>query len=227
MLTVIGNSEIAKYLDQLGMLSGILVRCGQPILASAIREENCGRDDGLVQYLLDLNLDRQAGTFECKPFEMEERLSIVTSSPFEKTIFGWNISLAKILVERGAPITDPELCEVVEQYRGGENYDFLSLLLTKFSQHSCAVPNALANAMQFDNTVYLVRRFLDTGLDPRGKVIADGSHYVYLYQLHGPNAHFSSCTVLERAAMWMHGLSFKTLLRATTWTAIETDDPLP
>lgn len=133
MLIGIGNLKTAKYLEQLGMLSDILLRCGQPILVSAIRKETNGRGDGLVQYLLDLDVDRQRGTVGLQPFELGAKShrdsSMVTKSPLAETIFWRNVPLAKTLVERGAPVTDHELTIAVEVYRCHGDYDFLSLLL--------------------------------------------------------------------------------------------------
>lgn len=59
---------------------------------------------------------------------------------------------------------------------------------------------------------------MDIGLDPRGKVVVDDSHNI---RLHGAieRGHFDS--VLECAASSHDGLKLETLLRATTWTAIE------
>lgn len=226
ILIEIGSLETAKFLDLLGMLFDILFRCGQPILVSAIREESCGRGDGLVQYLLNLDVDRQRGTVGCQPFETKAKsytqLDMVTRSSLAEAIFWRNATLAKILVERGAPVTDLELCEAVERYRCYRNYDFLFLLLPVLSQYPCAVPNAFEKAMQYKHIVFLVQHFLDIGLDPRGKVVANGSsQYIHLYQLYGTIKYELLDSVLEGAAVWMDGLSLKTLLRATTWTAIE------
>lgn len=226
LLIEIGSLKAAIYLDQLDILSDILLRCGQPILVSAIAKESCGRGDGLLQYLLDLGVDRQRGTVGCLPFELEEDfywpyLSVVTS-PLAKAITCRNVTLAEILVERGAPVTDLELCEAVDWYLYMGNYKFLSLLLPKLARHPCEVPNSFVKALKSDNTVFLVQRFLDIGLDPQGKVVSNGSlHNIYLYQLHGTIKCRLIASALEVAAEWMRCPNFKTLLRATTWTAVE------
>ncbi|KAB8225869.1 ankyrin [Aspergillus novoparasiticus] len=235
MLIEIGDLKTAKYLERVGMLQNILLRYGQPILVSAIRKETERRfnsrgewkdvwqDGGLVRYLLDLDVDRQCGMVGRFPFELGTSspygLSIVTTSPLAKAIQCVNMSIAKVLIERGAPVTDVELTQAVEEYRAGVSYNFLSLLLSRLSQRPCAVPNAFAEAVRCDRTVFLVRRFLDIGLDPRGKVVAKGgSKDIYLYQLHGTiNSPFLD-SALESIA---GGQTLETLLQAATWTPIE------
>lgn len=163
MLTQIGSLEVAKYLDQLGMLSGIVLRYGQPILVSAIQEESLGKGDGLVEYLLDLDVGR---TVWCQPCELRAKgysrfdsftISPFTISPLAKAISCQNVTLTRILVERGAPVTDHELCKAVKRCYGCENYDFLSLLMPELSRHPYAVPNAFAMAMRNKYTVFLVQ----------------------------------------------------------------------
>ncbi|KAE8323243.1 ankyrin [Aspergillus sergii] len=235
MLIEIGDLKTAKYLETVGILQNILLRYGQPILVSAIRKETEWRvssrgdwkdvwqDGGLVRYLLDLDVDRQRGMVGRFPFELgtssPNGLSIVTTSPLAKAIQCVNMSIAKLLIERGAPVTDVELTQAVEGYRDGVSYDFLSLLLSRLSQRPCAVPNAFAEAVRCDRTVFLVRRFLDTGLDPRGKVVAKGgSKDIYLYQLHGTIHSPFLDSALESIA---DGQTLETLLQAATWTPIE------
>ncbi|KAB8278270.1 ankyrin repeat-containing domain protein [Aspergillus minisclerotigenes] len=235
MLIEIGDLKTAKYLQTVGMLQNILLRFGTPILVSAIRKETEWRvnsrgewkdvweDGGLVRYLLDLDVDRQYGMVRRFPFELgtssTNGLSIVTTSPLAKAIQCVNMPIAKVLIERGAPVTDVELTQAVEEYRDGVSYDFLSLLLSRLSQRPCAVPNAFAEAVRCDRTVFLVRRFLDTGLDPRGKVVAKGgSKDIYLYRLHGTIKSPFLESVLELIA---DGQTLETLLQAATWTPIE------
>jgi ankyrin repeat protein len=201
ILIKIGNLKTAKYLEQLGMLPDILLLCGKHILVSAIHEESDRRGDGLVQYLLDHDVDRQVQPLELSA-EFHTRLLDFSQSPLEEAINCQNVPLAKALVERGAPVTDFELTVAVQVYRCHRNYDFLSLLLCTLSQNPCAVPGAFVEAMQSDLTVCLIQRFLDAGLDPQGK------------SAYKPQ-------VLEQAVTYLNGSTLKTLLQVTTWTAME------
>lgn len=237
-LIEIGNLKTARYLENLGLLPEILYRYGQPILVSAIRKKSWGRDDGLFQYLLDCNVDQQPRNVGLQPFDMTAKssqkrsqwphdLSWVCRSPLEASIFfsdpPESFSVAKLLVERGAPITDLELTRAVESYRcNDEHYELLQLFLDKLSQQPCAVPNAFEKALQYDHIVFLVHRFLEIGLDPGGKVVANGfTDSIFQYQLHGTIDYEVLDSVLERAVIWRNGASLKTLLHTRTWTAVE------
>ncbi|GLB07215.1 hypothetical protein AtubIFM57258_002543 [Aspergillus tubingensis] len=243
-LIQIGNLETAMYLEQIGLLPEILHRYGQPILVSAIRMSQRS-DYGLVRYLLDRNVDKQPKNVGLLPFFMMalppkkqpwsssrrpwRRLdfSTVCRSPIAAAIhsldFPESLSFAKLLIERGASIGDLELTAAVEDYRcGSKRFEILQLLLDNMSQQPCAVPNAFEKALQYDHLVFLVRRFLETGLDPGGKVVANGAlDSIFLYQLHGVIDYEVLDSILERAVIWRNGVSLKTLLHCRTWTTVE------
>lgn len=229
-LVSIRNLKTAEYLEHVGLLSEILHRCGQPILVSAIRQDYYGRDDGLVQFLLARNVDRQPKNIGVQPFEMMKRknnlrnelqISSLCSSPLQAAFK--NPPLAKLLVERGAPITDLELAAAVDDYRCiGRNFEILQLFLDKLSQHPCAVPNAFGKALEYNHVNFLIHRFLEVGLDPGGKVVANGaSTDIFLYQLHGTIENELLDSVLEQAVIGCEGALLGTLLNARTWTAVE------
>ncbi|PYH31437.1 ankyrin [Aspergillus neoniger CBS 115656] len=241
-LIQIGNLETAMYLEQLGLLPQILHCYGQPILVSAIRMSRRS-DDGLVQYLLDRNVDKQPKNVGLKPFFMMSKCSLqpvgrerywrfldyatVCLSPLAAAIsylrFPESFSLAKLLIVRGASIGDLELTAAVEDYRcGSQHFGILQLLLDNLSQQPCAVPNAFEKALQYDHIVFLVRRFLEIGLDPGGKVVASGFlDNIFLYQLHGVIDCEVLDSILERAVIWRNGVSLRTVLHSRTWTAVE------
>jgi ankyrin repeat protein len=243
-LIQIGNLKTAMYLEQLGLLPEILHRYGQPILVSAIKKSR-RNDDGLVQYLLDRNVDKQPKNVGLEPFAMTAKSSkqrprsskksswrrldffTVCTSVLEAVIcfldFPKSLSFAKLLIERGATIGDLELTRAVEEYRCcPEHFEILQLLLDNLSQQPCAVPNAFAKALQYDHIVFLVRRFLDIGLDPGGKVVANGSSdSIFLYQLHRTIEYEVLDSILERAVIWRDGTSLRSLLHSRTWTAVE------
>ncbi|GLB19608.1 hypothetical protein AtubIFM61612_009520 [Aspergillus tubingensis] len=241
-LIQIGNLETAMYLEQLGLLPQILHCYGQPILVSAIRMSQRS-DDGLVRYLLDRNVDKQPKNVGLKPFFMMSKCSLqpvgperywrfldyatVCLSPLAAAIFYLrfpeSFSLAKLLIVRGASIGDLELTAAVEDYRcGSQHFGILQLLLDNLSQQPCAVPNAFEKALQYDHIVFLVRRFLEIGLDPGGKVVASGFlDNIFLYQLHGVLDCEVLDSILERAVIWRNGVSLRTLLHSRTWTAVE------
>ncbi|RAH53365.1 ankyrin [Aspergillus piperis CBS 112811] len=216
-LIQIGNLETAMYLEQLGLLPEILHRYGQPILVSAIKMSQRS-DDGLVRYLLDRNVDKQPKSVD---------LSTVCRSPLAAALdfldFPESLSFAKLLIERGASIGDLELTAAVEDYRcGSKRFEILQLLLDNMSQQRCAVPNAFERALEHYHLVFLVRRFLEIGLDPGGKVVANGAlDIIFLYQLHGVIDSEVLESILERAVLWQNGVSLGALLHSRTWTALE------
>ncbi|PWY63640.1 ankyrin [Aspergillus eucalypticola CBS 122712] len=219
-LIQIGNLETAMYLEQLGLLPQILHRYGQPILVSAIRMSRRS-DNGLVRYLLDRN---RVGF---GPYWRLLDYAPVCLSPLAAAIFYLrfpeSFSLAKLLILRGASIGDLELTAAVEDYRcGSQHFGILQLLLDNLSQQPCAVPNAFQKALQYDHLVFLVRRFLEIGLDPGGKVVASGFlDNIFLYQLDGVIDCEVLDSILERAVIWRNGASLRTLLHSRTWTAVE------
>ncbi|RAK85511.1 ankyrin [Aspergillus costaricaensis CBS 115574] len=221
-LIQIENLETAMYLGQLGLLPQILHCYGQPILVSAIRMSRRS-DDGLVQYLLDRNVDKQPKNRYWRFLDY----ATVCLSPLAAAIFYLrfpeSFSLAKLLIVRGASIGDLELTAAVEDYRcGSQHFGILQLLLDNLSQQPCAVPNAFEKALQYDHIVFLVRRFLEIGLDPGGKVVASGFlDNIFLYQLHGVLDCAVLDSILERAVIWRNGVSLRTLLHSRTWTAVE------
>lgn len=243
-LIQIGNLETAMYLEQLGLLPDILHRYGQPILVSAIRMSRRS-DDGLVRYLLDRNVDKQPKNVGLEPFFMTANsskkqprsssrwswrrldLSTVCTSPLAASLYSLgfpeSLSFAKLLIERGASIGDLELTAAVGDYLcRSKHFEILQLLLDNMSQQPCAVPNAFGKALQFDHLVFLVRRFLEIGLDPGGKVVANGLlDSIFLYQLHGVIEYEVLDSILERAVIWRNGASLRTLLHSRTWTAVE------
>ncbi|KAJ5168859.1 ankyrin [Penicillium canariense] len=242
-LIQIGNLKTAIYLEQLGLLPEIFHRYGQPILVSAIINKSWRKDDGLVQYLLDRNVDKQPKNVGLKPFAMTAKSSKerprfskrwpgwhlhlfrVCTSPLEAAIgfldFPERLSFAKILIERGASIGDLELTRAVDQDQfHPKNSGILQLLLDNLSRQPCAVPNAFGRALQYDPMV--VRRFLEIDLDPGGKVVADSrSDGIFLYQLHGTIDYTMLGSILEIAVTCRDGGLFRTLLHARTWTAVE------
>lgn len=226
MLIRIGNLETAKCLEQLGMLRDILLNSGQLILVSAIKSENrC-----LVEYLMDLCIDQQHGHIGRQLFNSIYRyvttyreVRQVATSPLAAAIFRGNYLLAEALIERGAPITDVELWEAVERYGRHDDYDFIYLLLHKFSHCPCAVPNAFYNAMHYDHTTFLVQLFLDHGLDPRGAVVEDRCSFMIYLCHRGAVSQYEirkKCleSVLEQVIKPGDISMLQTLLKATTWS---------
>ncbi|KAH8690778.1 ankyrin repeat-containing domain protein [Talaromyces proteolyticus] len=213
----IGNVQTARYLENCGRLDDILLAYGQPILVSAIKSKT----DALVEFLLERGVDRQSGNIGRRPFQSVTRhdsdTSDVTCSPLAAATFWGNFPLAKILVERGASISDLELCEAVKH----TNFDFIDLFLRQLVHRPCAAPNAYAKAIQYPHTAFIVDRFLDAGIDPRGKVVSNGfSSLLYLHQLHGTIDTELLESVLEQAVIWQSGRFLQTFLKVTTWTSI-------
>ncbi|GAT21829.1 hypothetical protein RIB2604_01100730 [Aspergillus luchuensis] len=244
-LIQIGNLETTVYLEQLGLLPEILHRYGQPILVSAIKMSR-GGDDGLVRYLLDRNIDKQPKNVGLEPFSDMKKysrrqtrsrfswwhperfgISDVCTSPLAAAIdsldFPKSLSLAKLLIERGARIGDLELTAAVEHYQcDSKQFEILQLLLDNLSQQPCAVPNAFMKALQDHCTIFLMRRFLEIGLDPGGKVDAYGSlGSIFLYQLHGFIDYKVLDSILEVAVTSQDGASLKTFLYSRTWTPVD------
>ncbi|OGE51855.1 hypothetical protein PENARI_c012G01603 [Penicillium arizonense] len=227
--------ETIKWLE--GLFNCYWTILCQPDGMSAI-EKSRRNDDGLVQYLLDRNVDKQPKNVGLEPFAMTakfskqrlqsskkwswERLdfSTVCTSPLEAVIcfldFPKSLSFAKLLIERGAIIGDLELTRAVKEYRCcPEHFEILQLFLDNLSRQPCAVPNAFEKALQYDHIVFLVRRFLDIGLDPGCKVVANGSSdSIFLYQLHGTIEYEVLDSILERAVIWRDG---RALTRALSY----------
>ncbi|EYE99307.1 uncharacterized protein EURHEDRAFT_399577 [Aspergillus ruber CBS 135680] len=171
------------------------------ILVSATREQSQGRGDGFVQYLLDLDVNHQRGTVGCPPINMIMLIEptegvydyILYTSPLKEAINLQSITLTGMFVEHGTPVTDYE-----------------------------HFPNSFASAINFNTANLLFQRFLNTGLDPRAKVLlSKDTEDSYFYHQHGIIEGYAYESVLEPAAGFGDGLSLATLLRAATWTVTE------
>ncbi|KAI9376178.1 ankyrin [Aspergillus egyptiacus] len=248
----IGNLKTAVYLEQLGWLPEILRRSGQPILVSAIRRkgprkknlhlrgirERKGEDDGLIEFLLERNIDQQLrnegfrlGYCRAKPDRQqlpESSTKWLCISPLEAAIafldLTQSISLAKLLVERGAPISDHELASAVERWKisGDRQYfELIQLCLQKLSHQPCAAPNAFYTALECKNAAFLVHRFLEIGLDPRGKRRVSGFQNPMFYRVPDEDSGETSASVLEKAFCQRNDALFWDILHAGAWTPVE------
>ncbi|KAL2822787.1 ankyrin [Aspergillus cavernicola] len=227
-LIKIGNLKTAKYLAQYEILADLLFRCGQPVLVSAIREEAYGTGDGLVQCLLELEVDKQHRTIGIQPFKFKGRperdIASVMVTPLRAAICCGNLLLAKHLIERGAPITDLELTAAVSIYAHKRNYNSLLLLLAELSDHPCQAPNAFAEALEADDSIFLIHHLLEAGLNPHGEVVKSKAFpLAYLYKLRGTTTSrvTRKNSVLVKAATSCDASILRIFLEATTWTDTE------
>ncbi|PKY07206.1 ankyrin [Aspergillus campestris IBT 28561] len=206
----IGDVETAMHLKQRGMLSGILLSNGQQILVNAIRSD----DSGLVQFLLDCGADQASDNIERRKnrfleYDSPSTLGILTT-PLEQATLKGELQLAETLVERGVSITDFELCEATRRCGHYGDFEFLNLFLHGLDGRACAAPNSYASALSASNSSFIVARLLNTGLDPRGKVIISTDNIIQRKRL-------SSMSVLDIGAMLGEKELFRSLLNFGNW----------
>lgn len=153
----IGNVETAEYLDEIGLLQGILDISGAQILKAALSAE----DDNLAQRLLYRIVD-----FDILGAEVTDcHACILRKTPLQAAISTKRLPVAYAIIERGTTVVDCDLAAAV-RYSGFYNdTDLLRRLLRGFRGMA---PTATAEAILSDRPD-LLQLLLATGLDPTGK----------------------------------------------------------
>ncbi|GIJ92153.1 hypothetical protein Asppvi_011129 [Aspergillus pseudoviridinutans] len=152
----IGNMETAIYLQQSGILQGILQICGRTILTAAI----LAKDNELVQYLLDddININILATAADIDHSEPEQ-------TPLGAAIQTGNSFVAEAILQRDARVTDSDLSHAVAASISDDNgTQLLERLLTGFvGKAPTAVGNTILNGRRD-----LLQLILKAGVDPTG-----------------------------------------------------------
>ncbi|GIK05793.1 hypothetical protein Aspvir_009906 [Aspergillus viridinutans] len=152
----IGNMETAIYLQQSGILQGILQICGRSILTAAI----LAKDHELVQYLLDINININflATTTDVECSNSEQ-------TPLGAAIQTRNFFVAEAILQRDARVTDSDLSHAVAATISDDNRtQFLARLLTGFLGKT---PTAVGNTILLGRCD-LLQLILEAGVDPTG-----------------------------------------------------------
>ncbi|KAJ5712867.1 uncharacterized protein N7483_010048 [Penicillium malachiteum] len=151
----IPNEPTASFLEMIEFLPTILLNNGQQILTCAILQDN---QDGLVDFLLDRSVDQQrVRPALLRHFDnLSESLNLPECrSPLEAALTQRNMTLARKLIHRGAPVTEMELNAIVWQ----------AVLTDDDSQ----APTAMGMAVLWGKN-NLVNALLQSGVSPKGLV---------------------------------------------------------
>ncbi|KAJ6037306.1 ankyrin [Penicillium herquei] len=164
----IPNKPTALFLEIMEFLPTILLNNGQQILTCAILQDN---HDGLVDFLLDRSVDKQRvrpallGRFD----NLSESLNLPECrSPLEAAFTQRNMTLARKLIQRGAPITEMELNAVVWQAVLTDN-DSQVLEFLAMCSNPLQAPTAVGMAIIWGR-FNLVNALLQSGVNPKGPV---------------------------------------------------------
>ncbi|KAK4867631.1 hypothetical protein LT330_001141 [Penicillium expansum] len=149
-LEAIGSLRTAMYLQESGVLQGVLRVSGPRILAVALLR---GWVD-LAQYLLEHNADHE------DQIRNEEAFLSEQITPLEAAIMEGELVFAEKLLARGAKVTDSVLV-----YAMSGNLVFLEPLLTRFCGRA---PIAVVFALSGDKPLQLLELFQKQGVDPTG-----------------------------------------------------------
>ncbi|CRL18578.1 Ankyrin repeat-containing domain [Penicillium camemberti] len=148
-LEEIGSLRTAIYLQENGVLEGILSVSGPGILAAALSSKKTD----LAQYLLEHNADH------------EERIENEAYPPYQRTPLeaatqAQDFTFVKRLLKRGARVTDSVLGDAISK-----DPVFLKYLLARF--HGSA-PTAVGAAVSCRASLQLLQLLQGAGLDPTG-----------------------------------------------------------
>ncbi|KAJ5501296.1 hypothetical protein N7453_006113 [Penicillium expansum] len=149
-LEAIGSLRTAMYLQESGVLQGILRVSGSIILAATLIEKRVD----LAQYLLEHNADHEDRIGNEDTFLSEQ------ATPLEAAIQAREFSFAEKLLKRGAKVTDSVLARAI-----GGNLVFLEHLLARFCG---SAPTAVVIALCDDKPLQLLELLQKQGVDPTG-----------------------------------------------------------
>lgn len=152
----IANLETAEYLDEIGLLQGILDISGAEILKAALSED----DDNLAQRLLYRIVD--FGTLGAEATDYNGRISQKTQ--LQTAISTKRLPVANAILERGATVVDCDLAAAVQYTVEYNDTDLLRRLLTRFQG---SAPTAMAEAIRSEDPE-LLHLLLAAGLDATG-----------------------------------------------------------
>ncbi|KAL3429289.1 hypothetical protein BDV09DRAFT_190246 [Aspergillus tetrazonus] len=156
----IGNIVTAVYLEQRGLLAGILNMAGTPILTAALSAKN----DGLVLMLLSY-------TFELNSVTMGAGTNghpVTYKDPLQAAIINERLSFVYALLDRGAKVTDGAIAEVLVYLDYNSTTEGTELSQRLLKDFQGAAPTAIAKAIELDR-LDLIDYLLAAHIDPRGK----------------------------------------------------------
>lgn len=136
-----------------------------------------------------------------------------------------NLHLAKVLIDRGAGVTDFELNAAVWEASETSDTEMVRRFLSMFPCIGHAAPTAFGIAVEKNNR-FLVHSLLQCGIDPRGWAQDPVSNYRYRSNHRDVagwwhSRPYSRTSVLEIIARTGDLAMLQTLLQCTTWTRQE------
>ncbi|KOS42064.1 hypothetical protein ACN38_g7074 [Penicillium nordicum] len=191
-LEAIGSLRTAIYLQENGVLEGILRGSGPGILAAALSAKKAD----LAQYLLEHNADHEERIENEFPYQQ---------TPLEAAIQTEDFTFVKRLLERGARVTDRVLGDAM-----GKDSIFLKYLLARFRG---SAPTAVGAALSCRTSLQLLQLLQGAGLDPTG--------VPNLFQLYWDLDYFELPlpeSVLEIAVVLGTSETLQFLLQWTSWS---------
>ncbi|KAJ5963728.1 uncharacterized protein N7479_003604 [Penicillium vulpinum] len=194
-LATIGSLCTAMFLEQNGVLQGILRVSGPGILAAALSAKKAN----LVQYLLEHNADNGD--------RMENEVSTPSKqTPLEAAIRAQDFIFAENLLERGANVTDRVLADAIRT-----DPVYLEHLLARFCG---SAPTAVGTAVSHGTTsLQLLQVLQGAGVDPTGVPQMFQNHWnLDDFQLPPPES------VLEIAVVVASRKNLQFLLQWTSWS---------
>ncbi|BCS23623.1 uncharacterized protein APUU_40067A [Aspergillus puulaauensis] len=153
----ITNLETAEYLDEIGLLQGILDISGAEILKAAL----LAKDNNLAQRLLYRIVE--FNTLGAEATDYNGRISQKT--PLQTAITTKRLPVAYTILERGATVVDCDLAVAVQYTVKYNDTELLRRLLTRFQG---SAPTAMAEAILSDRPD-LLQLLLAAGLDATGQ----------------------------------------------------------
>lgn len=148
-LEAIGSLRTAIYLQENGVLEGILRVSGPGILAAAL----LAKTTDLAQYLLEHNADHEERIENKAYFPYQQ-------TPLEAATQAQDFTFVKRLLERGARVTDSVLGDAISK-----DPVILKYLLARFRG---SAPTAVGAAVSCRASLQLLQLLQGTGLDPTG-----------------------------------------------------------